>query len=114
MADAFSTGLVIPALFLALMGWLVPKLMSTVMPEGVKPLLLLSVFATLTMFLITSVVFVVLYLVQGATLTVLTATGYGDTVVFLVRLSLSAAIIWGPIMVLSIAGLPQTWTKVEW
>jgi hypothetical protein len=114
MADALGTGLVFPALFLALMGWLVPKLLSTFMAEGVKPLALLTVFSALIMMVITSAVFVILYLIQGATLAVLTVTGYGDTVLFLLRLSVSAAIIWGPIMVLSIAGLPRTWTQVEW
>lgn len=114
MADAFSTGLVFPALFLALMGWIVPKLLSTVMPEGIKPLLILSVLAALVMLVITSVLFVVLYLIQGATFGVLTSTGFGDTALFLLRLSVSAGIIWAPIMVLSIAGLPRTWTSVEW
>ena len=114
MADSFGTGLFVPAVFLALMGWLVPKFLSMVMPEGVKPLLLLSVFAAGIMVVITSLVFVGLYLVQGASLATFVEPGIGDTALFLLKLSMSAAIIWGPIMVLSIAGLPRTWTKVEW
>ena len=114
MADAFGLGLVVPALFLALVGWLVPKLLSTVMDEGVKPLLLLSVFSVVIMLIVTSAVFVLLYVIQGASISVFTGAGIGDTILFLLRLSVSAGIIWAPIMVLSIAGLPQTWTSVEW
>jgi hypothetical protein len=114
MADAFGSGLIMPALFLALMGWLVPKLLSTVMDEGVKPLLFLSAFSAIIMLVVTSAVFVLLYVMQGASLAVFTGAGIGDTILFLLRLSVSAGIIWAPIMVLSIAGLPRTWTKVEW
>jgi hypothetical protein len=84
------------------------------MDEGVKPLLLLSIISLFLMLVITSGVFVLLYVIQGASISVFTATGIGDTILFLLRLSISAGIIWAPIMVLSIAGLPRTWTKVEW
>lgn len=114
MADSFGSGLLLPALFLALMGWLIPKLLSMVMPEGVKPLLLLSIFSTVIMCVVTSVLFVGLYVIQGAPLDFFTEPGFADTAWFLARLSISAGIIWGPIMVLSIAGLPRTWTSVEW
>ena len=114
MADSFGSGLLVPALFLALVAWLVPKFLSMVMPEGVKPLLLLSIFSTIIMCLITSAMFVGLYLIQGASLTLFTEPGLANTVWFLARLSISAGIIWAPIMVLSIAGLPRTWKSVEW
>ena len=114
MADSFGTGLLFPVLFLTLVAWLVPKFLSMVMPEGVKPLIVLSVIAALLMVVITGVLFIGLYLVQGATISSLFAPGVGSTVLFLLKLSMSAALIWGPIMVLSIAGLPRTWTTVEW
>jgi len=114
MAEAMSTSLVFPALFLALIGWLVPKLLSTVMPEGVKPLMALSVLSLVIMFVITSGLFVVLYVIQGADISLFTAAGISDGLLFLLKLSVSAGIIWAPIMVLSIAGLPRTWTSVEW
>jgi len=114
MAEAFGNSLLFPALFLALMGWLVPKLLSTVMAEGVKPLVLLSVLSAVTMLVITSGLFLLLYVIQGASLTLLTVGGFADTLLFLIKLSVSAGIIWAPIMVLSIAGLPRTWTSVEW
>lgn len=114
MADSFGIGLLFPVLFLTLVAWLVPKFLSMVMPEGVKPLILLAVFATVIMVVITSLVFVGLYLIQGASLATFIEPGFADTTLFLLKLSMSAALIWAPIMVLSIAGLPRTWTTVEW
>jgi hypothetical protein len=114
MADTLGIGLALPALFLALMGWLVPKLLSTVMAEGVKPLVFLSLISVVIMVVITSALFVFLYLMQGVGLEILYGAGFGDMVLFLVRLSVSSGLIWAPIMVLSIAGLPRTWTSVEW
>lgn len=114
MAEAFGSSLLFPALFLALMGWLVPKLLSTVMAEGVKPLVILSLLSFVIMLALTSGLFLLLYMIQGASLATLTVGGIGQTLLFFVRLSVSAGIIWAPIMVLSIAGLPRTWTSVEW
>lgn len=114
MADSFASGLIVPVVFLTLMAWLVPKFLSMVMPEGVKPLMLLSVIAAAIMIVITSLVFVGLYVLQGASLAIFTEPGIGETLLFLTKLSMSAAIIWGPVMVLSVAGLPRTWTTVEW
>jgi len=114
MAEAFGNSLLFPALFLALMGWLVPKLLSTVMAEGVKPLMALSVLSLIIMVVITSGLFVVLYVIQGTDISLFTAAGISDSLLFLLKLSVSAGIIWAPIMVLSIAGLPRTWTSVEW
>ncbi len=103
-----------PLLFLALMGWLVPKLLSMVMPEGLRPLLLLSLFATCIMFLISCLFFLALYLMQGATINELFEPGVASTIVHFGRLGLSAAIVWAPILVLSVAGLPRNWTKETW
>lgn len=114
MADSFASGLMIPVMFLALIAWLVPKLLSMIMPEGVKPLMALSFISTVILLIVAAAVFMGLYLVQGATLATFFAPGVADSLLFLLRLSVSAGIIWGPIMVLSIAGLPRTWTTEEW
>ena len=52
MSGLFTDGLVIPAAVLALLGWLVPRMLSLVFPEGVKPLFILSFVATLIMFVL--------------------------------------------------------------
>ncbi len=104
---AFSDGLLIPALVLALVGWLVPRGLSLVWPEGVRPLLLLAFVAMVIMFFVSEGVFVLLYISRGANLL---ETGMAH----FVRLGAISALIWGPILILSVSGLPKHWVKETW
>lgn len=114
MSEAFASGLVIPAMFLALLAWLVPKLLSMVMPEGVKALIALTIFAAMLLTLISAVMFLALYVWMGAPWREITGFGVLSTVAFFVKASWPAAIIWAPIMIVSVAGLPRTWVKEVW
>ncbi|SHH32127.1 hypothetical protein SAMN05444003_2799 [Cognatiyoonia sediminum] len=107
-------GLFFPAVILAVLSWMVPKLLSFVMPEGVKPLLLLALLSTLILFLLSSVFFFVLYLWQGATLARLAEGGLSTNILLFGRLGMIAGMIWAPIMVLSVAALPRRWKKEVW
>ena len=106
-----ESGLVLPALLLALVGWLVPRMLSLVFPEGVRPLLLLALVATILMVLIGSGFFVLLYVIQGIPMAVLFEPGLASGIVHFGKLGLISALIWGPILILSVAGLPKTWVK---
>jgi hypothetical protein len=106
--------LLIPSLALALVGWLVPRGLSLVWPEGVKPLFALGFVATLVMLVLSAVFFVGLYLVGGMPVAALVEGGWGPAVVHFGRLAVVSALIWGPIMVLSVAGLPKHWVKETW
>lgn len=107
-------GLLLPALLLALVGWLVPRALSLVWPEGVRPLLLLAFVSTLIMLALGTGVFVGFYLTGGIPMGVLFDTGIAATVLHFGRLGLISALIWGPIMLLSVAGLPRHWVKETW
>ena len=109
-----SDGLILPALVLALVGWLVPRGLSLVFPEGVRPLMLLALCATILMFLIGSGFFLLLYVMQGVPMAAVFADGIAPGVVHFGRLGLISALLWGPIMILSIAGLPKGWVKETW
>ncbi len=106
--------LLIPSLALALIGWLVPRGLSVFWPEGVKPLFALGFVATLVMIALSAGFFFGLYLVQGVPLAVLVEGGWGPTVAHFGRLAVISALIWGPIMVLSVAGLPKHWVRETW
>jgi hypothetical protein len=110
MAD----GLLVPALVLALVGWLVPRVLSLVFPEGVRPLLILSFVSTVIMFLIGSAFFVALYLMRGVPMEAVLAGGLADVTLHFGRLGLISALLWGPIMILSVAGLPKHWVEETW
>lgn len=106
--------LLIPSLALALVGWLVPRGLSLVWPEGVRALFGLGFVATLVMLVLAAVFFFALYLVGGVPLAALVEGGWGPTVAHFGRLAVISALIWGPIMVLSVAGLPKHWVKETW
>ena len=114
MSDAFSHGLLFPAITLAFLAWLVPKLLSLVMPEGMRALLLLTFFATFILFAISSGFFLVLYLWNGMLLADIAAFGWIGNILFFGKLGSISALIWAPIMVLSVAGLPRNWTRETW
>lgn len=114
MGSLVSDSLFIPALVLALMAWFVPKLLSMVMPEGVKPLLVIAFVSTVFLFCLSSGFFVAMYFWQGMTWTQFAEYGVAANVVFYGKLGLIAAMIWAPFMVLSVANLPRGWVGKVW
>lgn len=110
----FSGGLIFPALVLALIGWLVPRGLSLVWPEGVRPLMWLALTSTVIMMVLGMGYFVLLYIWQGMPLAMLFEPGLGAGLLHFLRLGTISALLWGPIMVLSVAGLPKHWVKETW
>lgn len=107
-------GLFVPALALAILGFVVPRLLARCLPEGVRSLLLNAFMSTILLFLISAGFFFCLYLLQGASPAEIIAPGLASTLLFFGQLGLSAAIIWAPIMLLSVAGLPRKWVTETW
>ncbi len=112
--SAFSDSLLFPAMVLGFLAWLVPKLLAMALNEGVKPLLFNAFLSTIFLYALSSGFFFCLYVWRGAPLGELSGYSTMDNVVFFGRLGLSAALIWAPIMVLSVAGLPRHWTRETW
>ena len=107
-------GLLLPSLTLALVGWLVPRGLSLVFPEGVRPLLILAFVSTIIMFLLGTVFFLGLYLARGVPIEAILSGGFAEVIVHFGRLGLISALLWGPIMILSVAGLPKHWVEETW
>ena len=114
MGAAFSDQLFLPALFLAILAFVVPRIFGRILPEGVKPLLVNAFLSTTLLFVISALFFFCLYLWQGQSIARIMEPGLASNVVFFGRLGLVAAIIWAPIMILSVAGLPRKWVKETW
>jgi hypothetical protein len=112
--EGFADGLILPAAFLALLGWLVPRLLSLVWPEGVWPLLLLALASAVLMMGLGMAFFAGLYVWQGVPFAMLTEAGWGPFLLHFLRLGSISALLWAPIMVLSVAGLPRHWTRATW
>jgi len=110
----FADNMWLPALALAVLGWVVPAVLARVMPEGVKALMLLGLVATFVVFAISALMFFALYVAQGANAGSLAQFGMLENLVFFGRLGLSSALIWAPILILSVANRPRHWVKETW
>lgn len=114
MGGLISDSLFLPALFLAILAFAVPRLLARILPEGVWPLLINAFMSSLLLFMLSAGFFFCLYLWQGVSVAELMEPGLAKNVVFFGSLGLSAAIIWLPILILSVAGLPRKWVKETW
>lgn len=114
MGALLSDSLFVPAFLVALLAFAVPRLLGRFLPEGIGPLLLNAFLSTVLLFGVSAVFFVCLYLWQGSTVAEIMEPGFAANVAFFGRLGLVAAIIWAPIMLLSVAGLPRKWVKETW
>jgi len=102
------------AAVVALVGWFVPVVWARVLPEGARPLMLNAVLSTIGTAVVVAVLFALLYWVQGMPASALNEAGVVPVVVHFGRLSVSAGLIWVPIMILSLANLPRRWVKERW
>ncbi|MEL6841055.1 MAG: hypothetical protein AAFP85_17365 [Pseudomonadota bacterium] len=114
LSGLLSDALLLPAVLLGVLAFLVPRGLAKVLPEGVKPLLLNAFLSTLILFLLSAGLFFALYIGQGVAVADLMVGGVAANILFFGKLGLAAAIIWGPIMILSLAGLPRKWVKETW
>ena len=114
MGEVLSDGLIIPALLLAIAAFAVPRFMARLLPEGVTPLMVNAFLSTLTLIAVSGVFFWGLYLWQGLQVAQLAEQGLAANLVFFGRLALLSGLIWAPIMILSVAGLPRKWVHATW
>lgn len=103
-----------PAFVIAVLGFAVPRLWARVLPEGVKPLILNALLSTMVLVVLSAVVFIGLYAGQGADVANLFSLGLLSNTVFFGKLGVASAVIWAPIMLLSLAALPRKWVKETW
>jgi hypothetical protein len=108
------TGLVLPAMCLAALGWTVPRVIAMWWPEGVKWLMGLALVSTFVMALFGAAFFAVLYAMQGISLSELFETQGLGAIAHFAGLSLLSALMWAPLMVLSLIGVPKNWVREVW
>lgn len=101
------TEVVLPLIGLAVLAWLVPWALGRVLPEGVAWLLVNGLLSTVALAAAAAAGFVLLYGGAGAVI-------WREAPWHFVLLSARSAIVWAPVMVLSLANLPKGWTEEEW
>ncbi|WP_299814047.1 hypothetical protein [uncultured Jannaschia sp.] len=99
--------LIAPLIALVAVAWLVPWLIGRCLPEGAGWLVVNGALAALVLTAIAGVAFVWLY---GAAVETVWHAAPGH----FVTLALRSALIWAPVMVLSLANLPRNWSKAVW
>lgn len=114
MGAFVSEGLFVPVAILAVLAFFVPRLLARWLPEGVTPLMVNALVSTVLLFALSAAFFVLLYFWQGVPVGQMSDAGLAASVGFFGRLGLMSAIIWAPIMILSVAGLPRTWVNETW
>ena len=97
----------LPLLLLGGAAWAVPLLLGRVLPEGVAGLVLNGAVSTLLLAGLSALGFYLLYGPAGDRL--LDAAPW-----HFVTLSARAALVWGPVMVLSLASVPGRWRHETW
>ena len=118
MADVFdpatAIGLIFPAMCLAALGWTVPRILAIWWPEGARWLVGLALASTLVMAFAGAAFFALLYATNGVNIDDLYATGGISVLVHFAELSLISGLLWAPLMILSLAGVPKNWVREVW
>lgn len=109
------TSLILPVGLMAVIGWVVPRLLARVFPEGAWPLIWLGGTAFVLCLALSGMVFAVLYMIGGAPVgEMLAEVGLWPTLWHFAKRGMLSAIVWLPIMILSTAQLPAKWTSETW
>jgi hypothetical protein len=108
---ALADGLALPAPALAFLGWPVPRPLAPVFPEGV---LLLALASAALMLLLGMAVLAALHRWQGVPWSALLEAGRGGLVRHVLWLGSISALIWAPVLLLWVAGLPRRRTGATW
>jgi len=114
MGELFALEVFLPSFVLGVFAWFVPVGLARIMKEGLRPLMMLALIATLVLFALSTVVFYVLYLSQGISAADLAQFSFAENLVFFGRLGLSSALVWVPILLLSIMNRPRYWVNETW
>lgn len=107
---SYGFGLIIPTVILCVLGWVIPRRLGARYANNLPKLIAVGLVATFMMFLLSGLLFAALYIGQGAPMSALGDLGVG----YFITLGRNAALIWGPVMVLSLIGLDKRSRSELW
>lgn len=106
------TSLALPAALLMTGAVLVARGFEALLPESVAGMLACAALSSLTLWLLSGAGFAAHYLWQDARVAALMGDGRG--VAHFARLGAKAAIIWAPLVALTVITAPRRWTTAVW
>lgn len=101
------TDLILPLVLLAGLAWAVPALFGRVLPEGMGWLVVNGALSAALLAAVAGAGFVLLYGEAGDAV-------WRTAPWHFALLSARSALVWGPVLMLSLADLPRRWTEAEW
>ena len=107
LRETMIQDVVLPLAFLATAAWVIPLLLFKILPEGVIWLILIGAISTIALVGISASGFYILYGRAGDV--VLDTAPWHFAV-----LSARAALVWAPVMVLSLSSIPRRWKRAVW
>ena len=101
------TTVLLPCLLLAVLGWVVPMAVARALPQSLPGLVANGAVSAVVLLSIGAALFAWLYGPASGTV-------WQEARLHFVLLSARAMIVWGPLMVLSLAQLPRRWPPEAW
>ena len=107
-------GLVLPALGAVVLAALIPRALATLLPEGVPALMLNAALSFALMALIAAGYFVAAYHAESPALTRALLARPLAALWRFGSLTALSALLWAPVLVLSLAQIPSRWRHATW
>ena len=108
------TGVLIPVAALVLVAIYLPRLLARVTPESLAGLIVNGALSAVALTMLAAAYFLWSYARQDTRLLDLIGFAPGETLGHFLRLGLGSALIWGPVLVLSVSTLPRRWKENVW
>ncbi len=102
----------LPVLVLLILAVVVTRMVERLLPETLLGLLGVAIIASLVLWGLSSVLFAVIYAVQDSRIAALLGASAGLR--HMAMLGAKAAIIWAPLMLLTVATAPRRWKTNVW
>lgn len=109
-----GTSLLLPALGAVALAWAIPWAFSKALPEGLPALLLNAALSFALMGLAAAGYFLAAYHAESPGLTAALLAEPRAALGRFGSLSALSALLWGPVLVLSLAQIPSRWRRATW
>lgn len=109
-----GASLILPALGAVLLAWAVPWALSKALPEGVPALLLNAALSFALMSLVAAGYFLAAYRAESPELTRALLAEPSAALWRFGSLAMLSALLWAPVLVLSLAQIPSRWRHATW
>ncbi|MGH1412268.1 MAG: hypothetical protein ACRBB0_02170 [Pelagimonas sp.] len=105
--------LALPAIVLMVLAVVVPRLVETFLPETLFGMAIIAALSSLILWILASLGFAMLYQWENPRLAALLFSSTTSWPYFL-NLGAKAAVIWGPVLALTVSTTPRRWKTNTW